>query len=309
MPTTAPTVVCRDCKEQIGTSASKKGVSCAKCAGIVHATCVGLDPAMSVPWICDKCAPKVSVGELFNMMVRFDQPYKEMVKEAQRKVNKLETQVGELKANLEAEEKARWQLEHRVNKLEQYGRRKNIIVTGVPPLPNETRRGLADTVEKLLATICPDDRAQVVTAHRLDHKREDSHVMAVLQSGHQADLVLRTFYRNKVKLVAGSVQGCPVDKKNSPIKLRENLSVNMQTLLKEVLQFKFEHKWESHLTRSRDQYIVLAPKKSSPPEERYKIWSLYDLQRLQPKGRSRTSSMVTSPEVDGASKKKKEGED
>lgn len=96
----------------------------------------------------------------------------ERCKTASEEIRKLEQEVALLKSkNTNLEERVR-QLEKRQNISDQYSRKDNIIVSGVPELPDETPEGLAKAVFSAVGVdMQPFD---VIAAHRLPPSRKKS---------------------------------------------------------------------------------------------------------------------------------------
>jgi hypothetical protein len=158
-----------------------------------------VDPAMSLEANIDKVLAELAqikqdnvemrrmFNEMENRLTERINNNGERIEKCEAEVNTLKNLVGEQSAIIERQktdyielQSAIRVLEAKVSKADQYSRRKNVIISGLPQYDNENPASLVSRVANALQC-----NVEIETAHRLKHDDLGSPIIAVLKTKEQ----------------------------------------------------------------------------------------------------------------------------
>jgi hypothetical protein len=185
----------------------------------------------------------------------------ERVKQCEDEVVSLKVQSEKQRSEMELLRTTIRLLENKAAQADQYSRRKNIIVSGVPQYDNEVP---ADIVKRVASALRVN--VEVEIAHRLSHTQRDSPIIAVLKSQQQkTDMVIARSKRKREFKVRHIFSACSDDVAEESVYVNEQLGETQRHLFirvrvnREQLGFKscFTSNGRVYLTNENDRRKVL----------------------------------------------------
>lgn len=207
---------CKKCSVAIPRNNERDNVSisCCQCNAIYHIKCSGIDLnfANKNAWKCLDCSDNISNDKILEMLRNFEDLRVDLTS-VKNTVGKMETKLEDVvsltqatyrnQKDIEMLKKENNRLRSDMSRLETVCRQNNVVITGVPEMPNENLQKLILSITGALG--CSLERSQICKYTRFRSKGGKQKPILVVLNNYYTKNELLTRFKHKKQLIGSEI--------------------------------------------------------------------------------------------------------